>query len=437
MKKLFKLKTSYIPLILLEVYLIITIMILIFGPVRFNLHSPILFWILIFLYHVFFIFGYLVGLQRVRSNKVIIHNFSKVKFNSLLFFGTLGVLITYKNLMNSNLLIPVNFFDDLLRGLKEPALVYVERMSSTVYEGAGTSRLLNVSFILFAFCKLLFIFYSMWFWKFLSKKRKLMCVIYCLFFISPSLAAGVNSVLFLFVFFFFSSVLIIYYLHYKHKLKKSLFIKIAIIMLIPIYSFGNLMSTRGGSFDYFVNSSPIGDISVVTSDVDYTNLSPLESLQYASVWLDFYLVQGYYGFSLILEEDFKWTYGFGSSAFLQRQLNLLTGIDVSNLTYQSRNDNIWGEHSMWHSFYGQFANDFSPLGLIVLMYIIGLFLSNVWRSVIIRNSFYGAALLPMFIIMFIFFPANNQVFGYIDSLSYFVFISVFWLFENYKLKLSN
>jgi hypothetical protein len=430
-------KRIYIPLYLVEIYLITTILILIFGPVKFNLHSGILFWIYMFLYHIFFIFGYLVGLRINKNINIIIPNFSKNKFNVLLFFGTLGILITYKNLMNSDSLIPVNLFSDLLRGFNEPAEVYVERMSSTVYEGAGPSRLLNISFIFFAFCKLLFIFYFMWFWRFLNKKRKLISVIYSLFYITPGFVAGVNSILFLFIFFTFSSLLVIYYLHFKHKLTRGLLIKLVIVFLIPIYSFGNLMSTRGGSFDYFISSSPIGDISVVTSDVDYTNLSLLETFQYSSVWLDFYLVQGYYGFSLILEEDFKWTYGFGSSAFLQRQLNLLTGIDISNLTYQSRNDNIWGEHSMWHSFYGQFANDFSPLGLIVLMFILGLFLSNVWRSVIIRNSFYGAALLPMFTIMFIFFPANNQVFGYIDSLSYFVFISVFWLFENYKFKLSN
>jgi hypothetical protein len=194
------------------------------------------------------------------------------------------------------------------------------------------------------------------------------------------------------------------------------------------------MSQRGGSFDYFINSSTLGDISVSVDDID-TNSSIVEYFNYSLVWMNFYVTQGYYGFSLILDKEFKWTYGFGNSAFLQRQLYLVTGIDVSPDTYQRRNDHVWGEYSMWHSFYGQIANDFSPYGIIILMFFIGWYFGKVWMSILLHNSFYGAALMPIFAIMFIFFPANNQVFGYIDSISYFFFISLFWFFENYKIKL--
>ena len=63
------------------------------------------------------------------------------------------------------------------------------------------------------------------------------------------------------------------------------------------------------------------------------------------------------------------------------------------------------------------------------MFILGFYLSKIWNSVIYKNSFYGAALIPIFILMFIFFPANNQVFGYIDTFSYFIFVSLLWGFE--------
>jgi hypothetical protein len=429
-----KYKIKFLPLILLEGYLLFTLLILVFGPVKFNLHSKYEFWLLILFYHIFLILGYVIGITLNKSNIIINKTFSLKYFLVLFFFGIISILVSYKNLMNSDSLIPFNFFNDLIRGFNEPAEVYVERMSEVVYEGAGKSRLLNVFFIFFAFSKLLFIFYSVWFWKFLNSPLKVLTFLYCFFYISPSISAGVNSILFLFIFFIFSSFLVVYFLFHREKLKKLLF-KLSFLFLIPILSFGNIMSTRGGSFDYFVNSSSIGDISVDVNDVDYTSLNFINSIYYASVWIDFYLVQGYYGFSLILDKEFKWTYGFGNSVFLQRQFNLLTGIDVSSLTYQRRNDNIWGENSMWHSFYGQFANDFSPYGLVFLMFLLGMFLAIIWKSVIIRNSFFGAALLPMFIIMFIFFPANNQVFGYIDSLSYFTIISTLWFFENFKFKI--
>jgi hypothetical protein len=112
---------------------------------------------------------------------------------------------------------------------------------------------------------------------------------------------------------------------------------------------------------------------------------------------------------------------------------MLTGIDVSNLTLQAQIAEYWSS-AQWHSFYGQFANDFGFIGLSVLMFILGYFLSRVWASVIYNNSFYGMSLLPILALMFIFFPANNQVFGYIDTLSYFLFMSIFWFFEDKKLR---
>jgi hypothetical protein len=424
---------KYLPLILVEIYLLLTIIVLYFGPVQFKIHNPFLFTVLIFLYHLFFITGYFFGIKKSSFNKVIISKYSKISFFILLTFGILGILITYKNTMNYSTLIPYNFLNDLLRGIQEPAQVYIDRMGDVVYDGAGASRGLNIFFIFIAFCKLLFIFYFIWFWKNLNLLLKIISIFYSFLYISPGIIAGVNSVLFWFILFSFTTLIIFYYLYSKKKLSFLLRV-LAILFLIPILSFGNIMSQRGGSFDYFINSSSIGDISVKVNDID-TESSILEDLNYSLVWMNFYVTQGYYGFSLTLDKEFKWTYGFGNSAFLQRQFNMVTGLDIGSDTYQRRNDRIWGEYSMWHSFYGQFANDFSPYGIIILMFLIGWYFAKIWLSVITRNSFYGAAMIPIFTIMFIFFPANNQIFGYIDSISYFFAISIFWFFENYKIKL--
>ena len=192
------------------------------------------------------------------------------------------------------------------------------------------------------------------------------------------------------------------------------------------------MSERGGGYSYFEQSSPRGDIKVSSNEVDLEDANIITFLEYSFTWLDYYITQGYYGFSLTLEQNFKWTFGFGNSAFLHRQFNLITGIDIGQYSYQRRYDHVWGEFAQWHSFYGQFANDFSPIGLVLLMFALGLVVSRVWLSALLQNSLYGAALIPIFIIMFIFLPANNQVFGYIDTISYFIFINIFWFMENRK-----
>lgn len=219
----------------------------------------------------------------------------------------------------------------------------------------------------------------------------------------------------------------------RYKYFLGIIVLCFVLSLIPIGSFGYIMSQRGGGFEYFLSISPLSDISILmkTPELD----SFFGFYQYSMVWLSSYLVQGYYGFSLILDMDLNWTYGFGNSAFLQRQFFLITGSDIGELTYQARISPVWDKDAQWHSFYGQFANDFGFIGLSFLMFFLGYFFSRVWLSVIYKNSFYGAALLPIFALMFIFFPANNQVFGYIDTFSYFIFVSLFWYLEGKKLRL--
>ena len=424
---------KYIPLIIIELFLVLTLLLFWFGPIQYKVSHEFYFVVLFFFYHLFFILGYVINVKTYVNKRIIEHQFSKKIFYILCLFAFFSSMITYKIATNGNSIIPYTIFQDVVKGVQNPAQVYVESKLDYDYLAKGESRILNIATLFFSFSKLFFVFYSIWFWKKLSLFNKFISTVYFIFYISPSLSSGINSHVFWFSLFSFFTLLTYYYSKKPEKLKVILPI-ILVLAMIPIFSFGYIMSERGGGFSYFEGSSPRGDIKVLTNEVDLDNSSFLSFFKYSLTWLDYYLTQGYYGFSLILEQDFKWTYGFGNSAFSQRQFNFITGIDVGELTYQRRYDNVWDEFAQWHSFYGQFANDFGPLGLVILMFLIGFMFSKIWISVLIEKSFFGAALMPIFVIMFIFFPANNQVFGYIDSLSYFIFISLFWYFERNKLK---
>lgn len=424
-------KRKYLPLFLIESYLILTLAVFWLGPVKYRIQNEFLFIFLFLLYHVFFILGYFIGERTFKIRRVFKHSFSRRKYIILALFAFLGSMITYKNATNASSLIPFSILQDLVKGFTNPAMVYVESKLNSDYVSAGDSRILNILYMLFAFTRFFFIFYSIWFWKYLRSYYRIISIVYCLFYISPSISSGINSIMFWFVLFSFSTLLVNYYLKNNKRLK-SLLISLSILLLIPILSFGYIMSERGGGYSYFEQSSPRGDIEVSSNDVDLEDANIITFLEYTFTWLDYYITQGYYGFSLTLEQEFKWTFGFGNSAFLQRQFNLITGIDIGQYSYQRRYDHVWGEFTQWHSFYGQFANDFSPIGLVLLMFALGLAVSRVWLSALLQNSLYGAALVPIFIIMFIFLPANNQVFGYIDPISYFVFINIFWFVENRK-----
>lgn len=422
---------KFIPLILVELYLFLTLLLFWFGPINYRIKHEFYFIILISLYHLSFIAGYVLSVKTFRIKSLVEYKYSKTKFFSICFFAFIGSMITYKTATNSAYFIPYTILEDVINGITNPAKVYVESKLDYDYSSAGGSRLMNIVYVFFAFARFYFIFYSIWFWKFLNYFNKIIAILYFLFYISPSISSGVNSLTFWFTLFTFSTLLVYYYLKNPRKLK-SIFITLFFLMLIPIFSFGYIMSERGGGYSYFEQSSPRGDIKVYTNDVDLENSTLFTFFNYSLTWLDYYITQGYYGFSLVLEQDFNWTFGFGNSAFLQRQFNLITGIDVGEFSYQRRYDHVWGEFSQWHSFYGQFANDFGPFGLVFFMFLIGFLFSRVWLTTLLQNSFFGVALMPIYIIMFIFFPANNQVFGYIDTISYFSFISLFWFFEDKK-----
>lgn len=426
---------KYLPLILVETYLLITLLLFYVGPIDFEIHNHLIFAVLLFLYHGAFILGYVISIKTKPKTKFVVQRRLSTKFFYISFcLGLVGVFGSYKNLMLSSSFIPYDFFDNLIRGLSEPGVVYAERMMNAASGVTPESRLFNVASIFFLSFKLLFIFQAVYFWGQLGRLKKLLFVVYSLLFISSGIASGTNSVLFIFFIFLIFSTLVVLYVHDYAHLRRVLII-CSIAFLLPVASFGYIMSQRGGGFEYFSGTSPLGDINVSVISPDLDNASLVDFFYYSFVWLDYYLVQGYYGFSLILNLDHNWTFGFGNSAFLQRQLLLLTGIDVSELTFQHRISDMWDESAQWHSFYGQFANDFGLIGLTVFMFFLGYYFAKTWISVIYKNSFYGAALMPVFALMFIFIPANNQVFAYIDTLSYFIFVSVIFALEDTKIKL--
>ena len=424
----------FFPILFLELYLIFTLLLFFFGPIQFQLHNPILFIMTLSTYHIASILGYYIGLK---SFKFSTKNYDKAltgkQFYTGFFFAVLAVLLSYQNIMLSNTFVPYNLFSDVYEGLIDPAEAYAERIQAGAADVKGASsyrRTINILSLLFAFFKLYFIFFVCYFWSGFSFIQKTLSISYFCLFLSPGFASGANSVIFKFFIFSITSSLIIVYFR-SPEIFKRIAVVLGISFLIPIGFFGYIMSRRGGGFEYFEQTAPQGEIVVSATSSSLSGF--FEFYYYSFVWLTYYLVQGYYGFSLILSRDWNWTFGFGSSDFLQRQLLKLTGIDITDITFQAQISDQWSS-AQWHSFYGHFANDFGFVGLSSLMFFIGFFLARVWASIIYNDSFYGKCLIPIFTLMFIFFPANNQVFGYIDTLSYFVCLSILWIFERNNLR---
>lgn len=426
---------KYYPLFVVEFYLIITLLLFLFGPIEFKYHNGHLFFLLIVSYHLAFIFGYRISTItfRVRSNEIDNeYLISRKKFFLLLIAAYASVFISYKNLMLVSDFSVANFFADVLRGISDPGTVYSERMdvlASGAYQG---SRFLNVLSIFFVFSKFLFIFYSVYYWGLLRNIEKFLFFVFLIFYVAPGISAGVNSMNFYLFLFIFPSVFIKLYINGNFRaLRKVIWFSIFIFFILLLF-FGRHMSLRGGGFDYFLTISALNDISISIETPDIESMWGY--IIYSVVWLISYVVQGYYGFSLALGENWDWTYGFGSSAFLQNQLLQIAGVDVSVLTFQSKISNFWDKDAQWHSFYAQIANDVGFLGVVFVMFFLGYLLSRAWLECLFKKNFYASALLPILCILFVFIPANNQIFSSIETVSYFFAILFFWALKKFKRK---
>lgn len=422
-----------LPLFIVQLYLCITLFIYIFGPVKFNTHNPLLFYSFMVFYLLAFTLGYqvasLTGNIKIMTRRG--RRISNTLFYSTFLLGLVMVLAAYKNIMLADSLIPYDLVTEVLRGFTSPGLVYTDRMENLAAGGTSGSRLFNILSLGFSFNKLLFVFISLYYWHSLNRFKKAVSVVYYLLFLAAGFASGTNALIFQFVIFSVISVACILFVRRNNKLKRYIGV-LGVIFILPILFFGYIMSKRGGGFDYFSGTSPLGDISISLVAPEYSGF--YDMVVYSLVWMNYYLVQGYYGFSLILHLDQNWTYGFGNSAFLQRQLELIFGLDISNVTFQARVSDVWDVSAQWHSFYGQLANDVGLIGVGFIMFLLGFFLCKVWISILHQNSFYGASLMPIFGILVIFIPANNQVFGYIETLSYALIVSILWFFEDKRVR---
>jgi hypothetical protein len=334
----------------------------------------------------------------------------------------------HKNITGADSIIPFDLIDGIRGGLNNSSEQYVLRNESqALYSG---DKVLNALYFIIAFSKIIIIPVVVFYWDRLTILARFFGVALSILPVLSGISTGTNSPVFHFVIFYGASLFLFFA---RNKIlmgrcnfkSRSFFLYTVIsLFLFALVFFGNAMLGRGGDPFYLETTSSLGHIKV---DPSYINSDGDSFASYLYVWLSNYLVQGYYGLSRAMEVDFTSTLGFGSSQFVARQVEWLFGIDVLSATYQHKVNSVWDENAQWHSMYSHLANDFHFFGVGILMFIIFYNFARVWLSFICLDSFYAKLLLPLFCLMFVFMPANNQVFGFLEPLSAFLIIYVCWL----------
>ena len=169
------------PIIFLQIYLILTLVIFQFGPIDYNIMSPLMFWTLIFSYHLCFLLGYIVAFRIKKTKKIfkpinLAENLKLKIYYYILLLSVVSSLISFRGAESIyDIINPIFWFESAINGVLFPGDAYNEKMLR-VFSASGGNKILNIFLFLIAFSKILVVPLTIFLWNRLSKFVKLIAL---------------------------------------------------------------------------------------------------------------------------------------------------------------------------------------------------------------------------------------------------------------------
>ena len=211
-----------------------------------------------------------------------------------------------------------------------------------------------------------------------------------------------------------------------NKKNKRRFIVLSVIAAIAVLVlFDKIMKSRGGILLWQSGYYNIGGIYLNKDSVVFKYMPA--GIYMLLIAVSSYLCQGYYGMSLSLRLPWKPGYGVGHSMAIMNLLGDAVKVPHEN-TYQFRATEFgWQEGVQWHTMYSWFANDVSYIGVILIMFIIGIVFAMAYRDAVQTNNPYAKLVTYYMMLMAFFIPCNNQLFQSTYTMFAFIFSLLLWL----------
>lgn len=427
-------KILWSPMLIIQGYLSIVLFLFLFGPWPWPTNNKLLVSIYLITAQLLVVVGFYFSLKKkyIPSMKNKLRFKKKLNINKiikiLLFISIILFIPTYLSRVGINSFNIGMFFDSFINGLMDPGEQYHNKLG--IQDQVSTNLfLLILTLIISPFSWLLFPL-TIVYWKQINYKYKFGVIVLLLLDTISWISIGTNKGIFDNVFIVAFSLLIKMSLENKSTKKIMTISKSKSKMLI--FSLLGLL----GAITYFINAiiSRLGRVNYYYRAADiYVNENSLvmqiipDFFKDIIIVISSYTTQGYYALSLAMNETFTSTYGFGNSWFLLSIYEMLTGNSELELkTYPFKLMKYgWDPYINWHSIYTWLASDFSFIGTLFIMLIIGYFFGEVWKSVLFKHNIFAIGLFVLLMIMFMYFPANNQIFAFTQT--FFSFWGLFFL----------
>lgn len=439
-----KILIDYLPLILVGGYFFLTLYIFLFGPLIFPVDNEINLVLMLVSYNFFLAFGYYISSRLFKID----YGIDKDHFNNIFFviliFGFFATLILYKNITFSQELSFDRVIEDIYIGLVNPEVarrIYAVKIHSGEYD---SNIFYSFYLLFFSWSKFIILPYIVFFWDKLSAAKKSIGVAVGFLGVFTTLASSVSAIIFNMVF-VISSIFILLFIksfndgeNFLNKVKARLMLVILSIFLIlmcvwhfySVKNNANLISDVVSERPVKVESGAAGQLyltkfGVLSKKEIYEKDGIFEEKTFFDDYYEkiaFYMVGGYVGMSYSLGEKLDSTYGVGHSKYLLHVFDNYLGFDLAKKTFQRKITEKWDENIFWHSFYSHWANDFGYFGVFGVMFFLGMLFSIVYRYALYRSNVFAVCLIPLFFLMFIYMPANNQVFSFVETMTSFWFL---------------
>ena len=169
----------------------------------------------------------------------------------------------------------------------------------------------------------------------------------------------------------------------NYKIDKRKLFKAAGIILVLMLVFMNILGARRAM--WYEGSSYIYENKAYNFDNWFLFWCVSDGLKYNICQLISYLTQGFYGLSLAFQVPFQWTFFLGSVRGLNSIISQIFPFIPSmvNLTYPVRAGEVFGFDGLasWYTIFPWLASDFTFLGALVYMGLVGWLYMRCWIQV--------------------------------------------------------
>lgn len=442
--KVISTKKLFFPLQIIVIYLVFTLILYALGPFAWPTHHPIEFYLLNMLYIGMFGLGWYIGIKYTHAYSDVYS--ARIQYrllNNLPFFLVCNLCVEFINIFRnfgySNLDL-YSLIMDCVYGIKNMgnaynlAVIRIAELSGKDVIGGWLMTGLNIIWGFVSFPLLLF---GIFYYRQLRCTSKVIIILHTLLIFVSYMAIGTNIGVFRLIL----AIIVFYWIKitqksivYRKKHSPKFFMLVLLGIIFMSILFMHIMQSRGGILSWDSSSYNIGGIKLDMDSLFFYFLP--ESLYMMLVAASSYLTQGYYGMSLCLSIEWLPTFGLGSSMAIIKKLSEYASDTIQRRTYQFRLTSLgWEEDIRWHTMYSWIANDTSFLGVIVIMFFIGLLFAMAYKDSIISNNPYAHIVVYYFALMAFFIPCNNQLFQSTYIMFSFILMIFCWLITRGRTKL--